>query len=68
MKNNIGKKYYGIILLIIAAVFNLLLFLLVKSYNRKVAFWVCYGFVMAGFVLNALAFYLAPSNNENNVS
>ena len=46
MAKNTGKKYYAIILLVVVALFNLVLFLTVKPDNRKIAFWTCYGFMM----------------------
>lgn len=64
MKKNIGNKYYIIILSVIVILFNLLLFLLVKAENRKIAFWTCYGFTMFSFVLNLLAYFIPSKNSE----
>ena len=64
MQKGIAKKYYALVWLLDVALFNVLVFLLVKSENRLDAFWTSYSFITIGFLLNLASFYLVKPNSE----
>ena len=55
MKKIFNSKYYFIVWAVLLALYNVVAFLVTSKETRLLAFWVSYGFVMAGFIVNLLS-------------